>query len=1045
MGFGPKVKITVLFILFFTASWAQRNLFNTDPQTTFRDALWHFEEGKYAASQRLFQEVIKVTDSQAEMEVESRFYEALCSFELFNDDARNLLESFVNDYPESQKIKVAFFYLGNLYYRQRNYRDALEWYEKADASILKAEQRYEFKFKKGYCYFSTKKPERAKVLFNEIKDRENKYAAPATYYFSHISYTEGNYEVALSGFKKFSGESSFAPLIPYYITHILYLQKKYDEVVEYARPLLDSANVNKVADIAHLIGDSYFKLKRYGEAVPYFERYLNAGGKIERDDYYAIAYAYYMTRNYEKAIDNYKKVASVTDSTSQTAYYHMGDSYLKLDNKQQARNAFETASKFSFDKEITEDALWNFAKLSYELSYNPYHEAVNAFHRYIDSYPKSPRIEEAYRLLVNVYLSTKNYKEALNSIERIKKKNLELEIAYQKIAYFRGVELFNDRNYEQAIEHFSKSLTFKKDKRLSALAHYWKADAFYKLNRFDAAEKEYKAFLFEPGAASLKEFELSYYNLGYCAFKKEEYKESITWFRKFTGNKNQVAKRLVNDALIRTGDAYFILKEYDNAVENYAEALRLNLISSDYATFQLAVAAGLNGNSSKKIEKLNSLLADYPNSDYADDAKYELGNTYLQLAQYAQAIKFFKQVIDQYPNGSYAKRSQSKLALCYYNSDDNTAALETYKQIIRNHPSSPEAKEALNGIRNIFTESGDIASFEEFIKSKEGAAMSATVLDSTAYESAEKKYMKGEFDQALRGFEIYLEKFPNGFFALQANHYKADCHFRNREYLPALPHLEFVISKPRNRFTENALARASFISYQQKDFEKARKYYEMLEKNAEIASNLIDARAGLMRTNFILNDYLQASDYARRLIGMDKTSKDLINEANLIIGKSALKKGDDQMALAQFTEVSKVSQAETGAEAHYLLAELYFRKKDYEKCEKSIFDLIDRVPSYDYWIAKGFILLGDLFVAQDDLFQAKETFQSIVEKCEIPELVREAGEKLTSVLEEDQNRESLKKKAEMKIEFNNNSERDNRLFEDSIPVDNNDKQEENEE
>ncbi|HQS06407.1 MAG TPA: hypothetical protein PLT16_12320, partial [Daejeonella sp.] len=46
------------------------------------------------------------------------------------------------------------------------------------------------------------------------------------------------------------------------------------------------------------------------------------------------------------------------------------------------------------------------------------------------------------------------------------------------------------------------------------------------------------------------------------------------------------------------------------------------------------------------------------------------------------------------------------------------------------------------------------------------------------------------------------------------------------------------------------------------------------------------------------------------------------------------------------------------------------------------FDLTNKMPSHDYWVAKTYILIADNYVAMKDIFQAKSTLQSIIENYE---------------------------------------------------------------
>ena len=98
----------------------------------------------------------------------------------------------------------------------------------------------------------------------------------------------------------------------------------------------------------------------------------------------------------------------------------------------------------NFDKKIKEESLFNYAKLTYELAYSPFGEAIAAFQEYIDLYPGSERIQEVYEYLVATFMQLKNYKAALASLDKIRNKDSRLEEAYQRVAFFRGLELFKN-------------------------------------------------------------------------------------------------------------------------------------------------------------------------------------------------------------------------------------------------------------------------------------------------------------------------------------------------------------------------------------------------------------------------------------------------------------------------------------------------------------------------------------------------------------------------------------------------------------------------
>jgi tetratricopeptide (TPR) repeat protein len=181
---------------------AQKTMIITDESRWITTAKDLFEKQKYVQAQQNFFKVIDTKLISDDIRNDAEFYIALCAYELTNDDAENLLILFAKNHPENINARLCNYYLGNLYYRNHQFKQALAWYEKTDFTFLKKEQRNEYQFKKGYCYFLKNNFEKAKSLFAEVKDVDNKYASSATYYYSHIAYTEKKYDVALKGFLK---------------------------------------------------------------------------------------------------------------------------------------------------------------------------------------------------------------------------------------------------------------------------------------------------------------------------------------------------------------------------------------------------------------------------------------------------------------------------------------------------------------------------------------------------------------------------------------------------------------------------------------------------------------------------------------------------------------------------------------------------------------------------------------------------------------------------------------------------------------------------
>ena len=1024
-----KIQLSFFFFfaIFFSSivSFGQRNLITQNPIAAYEKGLNLFMKEKYNPAQAYFEKIITMNeDKQSEMIVNAEYYYALCAIELFHPNAEYLILKFINTYPENAKIKLATYQLAKLQYRKKKYKDACETYSNVDIYDLTKDELTAYYFEYGYCKFMLADYDNAKNLFYELIETDNKYYAPANYFYAHINYLEKNYETALKSFEKALSNSNFQSLIPYYIIQIYYYQEKYEEAINYAKPILDSSNTVRLDEINRIIGESYFKLGKYSTAIPYFEQYLKKTTQsITREDYYKLGFVYYKSgENYNTAIDYFKKVTEKNDSLSQNTYYLLGDCYLKTNNKKFALLAFQSAYKLSFYDNIKQDALFNFAKLSYELSLNPYNEAISSFQKYLNDYPNASQTDEVRSYLVNIFYTTKNYKDALTFIEKMKVRTDLTDIAYQKIAYYRGIELFNDKKLDNAISLFEKSLTYPFDKTVKVQCFYWKAEALYRLSEFDSALVYYDQFLLSPGAFSLPYYNTANYNMGYCYFKLKEYTSANRSFRKFIVGKSKEKIKIINDAYLRIADCYYVSSDYESAIENYDKAIELNIFDTDYALYQKALCLGVLAKYDEKTATLAGLLKKFPKTAYADDAQFEMANTYLIQNDNENALIHFNKLVQNFPNSSYVKNTLLKKGLIYFNTDQNYQALQTFKKVVADYPATNESRDALVSIRNIYMDIDKVDSFYVYVKSLPFEYGSKTEQDSITYIASEKKYMNGDCDKAIKGFSAYMEQFPQGYFASNAHYYMAECKYKNNQLQDALNDYVFVVNQPKNKFTEYALLKVADVCYDLEKYDSAATYYTLLENDAEYKTHIMLARTMKMRCYVKLGNLEKSIKTARTLIVTEKISEETLAEAHLTIGKAALAMDSIALAQTEFELTSKNSPtSESGAEAKYNLAYINFLLKDYTASEKIIFEIINQIPSYDYWIAKSFILLSDVYIINGNKMQAKATLQSIIDNYDGADLITLAHEKLNVILLSEKAEELKINEATIQKEAENNT------------------------
>ncbi len=991
----------VVVTTFIFSGFSQQSKVYTHDLKDFQKALSLYNNSQYQAAQTLFSKVKEETNDQ-ETEANCAYYVANCAVRLNQLGADTLMEDFVERYPTSIKRNSAFIDVADYYFENGKYSYALKWYDKAGDGNLSYTERERYNFNKGYALFVGRKYKQAETLFNKVVDSKE-YGSQAKYYIGYIAYESDDYEQANEYFEQVSDEERFNEKLAYFQADMNFKLGNFEKAVELGLQHLPKAKRQEISEVNKIIGESYFNLEKYAESIPYLKAYRGKRNRWNNTDFYQLGYAYYKQGEYENAIGQFNKIVDGNNPVAQNAYYHLAECYLKTDKKQEALNAFRNASQMDFEPKVQEDAWLNYAKLSYEIG-NAYESVPSVLTSYLEKYPDSGFKTEIQELLVDSYITSKNYDAALKVLED--NKSYDNKVAYQKVAFYRGIELFNDGRYQEADEFFAKSLKEQQTPKVTARATYWKAETDYTLNRFDEALIGFKQFVGSSEASETNEFKNIDYNLAYTYFKQKDYDQAVTYFTKFASEHSDDAQRL-NDSYLRLGDSHFVSSKYNQAMQAYDKAIAMKGIDEDYAYFQKAISYGFVGKNNTKVSELDKFVSKYPKSPLRDDALYELGNSYVKAGNDALGIESYDRLIRDYRKSSYVSKAMLRQGLVHYNANDNEKALVKFRTVVRDFPNTPEAIQAVSTARLIYVDLGRVDEYANWVKNLDFVDVSDADLDNTTYESAEKQYLDNKRDAAIRGFESYVRQFPNGLHALQANFYLAESYFGKGEKQKTRPHYQFVIDKERNEFTEQALARLSEVYLETDDYRSAMPILRRLEEEADFPQNVTFAQSNLMKANYELESYAAAVDYAEKVLSNAKIDNRVKSDAKVIIARSAIKTGDEDKAKTAYAEVQKIAKGALAAEALYYDA--YFKNKEgqYEASNAAVQKLAKDYSGYKEYGAKGLLLMAKNFYALDDAFQATYILENVISNFkEYPDVVEEAEEELEKIKTEEAKRNS---------------------------------------
>lgn len=746
-------------------------------------------------------------------------------------------------------------------------------------------------------------------------------------------------------------------------------------------------------EIKLYVAEAYFLQKDYTKAAEFYRAYK---GSLTPHHLYQYGYCLMKQGQYEDAIQAFNGITIIEDSLGQDVSYNLGDAYIQTKDKEKARTAFQFASGLDYIPIIKEISLLNYAKLSYELDFPK--ESIEAFKEFLKKYPEAKHADEAKEILAQILMTSESPKEALEIIESIPNRSTKLNEAYQRILYSYGISLFNNHQYKEALDNFGKSLKYPIEKKIKTLAYFWAGECHYKIGAegdFEKALANYKLFLGSDEAEETPYYSLGFYNVGYCYFKDEDYVNAKTYFAKYlSAEKNNKRVPRYVDGILRKADCNFALKDYSEAMDGYENVIDSKAPETDYAIYQKGLILGLQN---KDEEKISTMRLVPKNSPLADDALFAIAETYKNNGKYDQAIREYNSLNYNFPKNPYYLSALLNIGQSYINMNQDGKAIHVFKNILTTYPHTPQGRQSMKLIQNSYIDRGMTDSLDAFNSTLPNGQGVNAEQDSILYASAFSNIKNDDCAAAVKSFKRYLNKYPNGFFAIDAHYYTADCEQNNSSFAAAIEDYNYVIAKSPNPYMEKSLKNCAALYYNDKNYPLSLQRYKQLEEIAADKQNVLLALNGQLRSGFFLNMYEPSIETGNKILNLAYADENSKHEAQFYIAKCELELNHLDQALPLFEEVYKNDKSIMGAEAMYQSAYIIFLQGKYKDAQDMIFQLKDRYAIYDYWKAKGFILLADILVKTGDDFQAKSTLKTIVDYYEGEDLKKIAQEKLDEI------------------------------------------------
>ena len=889
------------------------------------------------------------------------------------------------------------YFLGEYYYQVKDAEKAINAYSKVPMQDLNNDEIVKMKFHLGYLYFKLGDWDKASNQLNSLRQiKSGINYTDANYYAGFLALKNKDYNLALSCFEIAANNSEYANVVPFYIGQLYYFKGDIDKAIQYCTSQLQSKEQYYDLQLRQLIGHLWFEKTEYEKALPYLETFVSKQEKVQSQDLYQLSYCYFQTKQWDKAIAGFKQLNNGNDSLAQNSMYLLATTYLKVGNKQGAKNAFLFCSTQGQNLSQKEISLFNYGKLSVELK--EYAQAVVTLDQFMDTYPKSNYLLESKQLWIKALALNNNYVQALAAFEAVETPNEELLKIYPAILFGRSVIYINDGQNDKAYALLNKIVNIANNQNVISQTNFWLGELGYRLGHVDIAIESLTKYLNHPVNEGEITIQHAKYTLGFAYLKKGLYQEALNNFNAVSSaNPVNAKQNYQQDAYVKSADCLMMLKQFKQATQVYQNVIDLHWTMEDYATLQKSIILGGIGKTNEKINILEQFDNLYANSSYLNDARMELAETYIFKEDFKLAIAPLSAVLIDKKATSFHPVALYKLGVTYFNMNKNEVSLQNFETLIKTYPNSIETENALEFVRNIFLEDQKPESFVLFMNDN-GRPLAIDEQDSLTYRSAILRYDEKKYADAKIGLIKYLSIFPNGKYQIESNYLVAEINYASQNFDSASYYFSKVADLSPNRYAERAsLLAARLYYFNLKNFTLAEKYYLKLKELAVQKENVLEALRGVLRCQFKNNKWVEAAPIAKQIIDEKTFGSDDILMANMVLYHDQLLKNDTTGAIQILNKIILNNTSIYTAEAHYELAHLQFLQKNYALAEKTAFDVTKKQASHEFWVTSAYILLGDIYAAQKDWFNALATYKSVTDNANIASLKEEASQKYNLV------------------------------------------------
>lgn len=966
-----KKLIIFLFVSAFCFAQSSNDLLN--------QAFIAYNDFNYGAALKLF-ELVKV-DNSLEQQTRSfaKFYVADCLLNLDQlDGAAIEFENFIQDNFVSDLMPSAYYKLGTIYNKKREYRKARDRFFSLIKLFPYSEYHGSSLYWIGESYSAENKFVDAEEYFKDAisNKRSNSFYTNTLYSLAQLYEKTSEYNKAIEFYDEiltYHKQSSLSPLAQLRIGISYFQLGDYDNaIIELSDKQINSLNQKDILEAKYYLATAHARLNEYVEAKEILNNIL-----ISSSDSLFIKKINFTNAwidfNQAKYLDAYKVFNELYqtchDSLKALSLFWSGECQRYFGNSKEADEIFK-----KFLDEFPEHRLAAKSQLGRGAVSINQNNSVNAelsLKNAILSTDKNTRIK-AMTLLGEIRLNNKMFEEAkkyftdaLNLKPNTNDIKNRLYLGLGVANYF----LKNLNDAEKYLDELKKNdKNFEPDK-----VNFYLAEVYYAQGKYIVALKNYNSIKTTDKLIARQ----TLLGKAYSYFNSKEFGNAIIYFddyiNRYSNDNN------IDEIKLRLADSYFGAKRFDQAALLYKEIINENRnLSNDLAFYQFAQALFKAGKSEEAKIAFQNLQVKFPNSKYIDESQYVIGWIDFQQNKFDEAIQSYKKLIEKYPNSELRPIAEYSIGDAFFNKASYDSAIFYYSRVIVKYPNSQFIFDAVNGIQYSFVAKDQpqnaISFIDDFISSHPASKYG----DQIYFKKGDLFYSLEKFNEAVLAYHDFINKYPKSSLLPNAYYWIGKSLTNLKKFNDAIPNY----SSARAISQKSDIGISSTVElvdiYQQKNqFDEAEKIIE-----ETIASNSTSNRIPELlfikgsienKSNKIDDAVLTFEQIATYYNGSLYSAK-----AKVELGKIEIARNNFEKAQNFLRDVAENRLDDIGAEAQYYYGISFYNQNKIEEAITQFVRTRSVFSAYDEWYTKSLLRLGDCFIKLKDKKQAREMFRAVL-------------------------------------------------------------------